>query len=756
MWGDVGANLSRGILLSGISLLICPRPALAQPETVAAGEKAATEEEQPSETIVVTAQRRSEDIRDVPISVTAISGDALQARGIEQLSDLYKVTSGLVIGRAAGVLQPFLRGIGNPATANGNESSVAVYVDEVFFSRLPTAAFSLGNIERVEILKGPQGTLFGRNASAGVIQIITRDPSHTPGINGTVSVASYETLEGNSYATTGISDTLALDFAVAGRWQADGYGRNIITGTRNSYEDYASGKMKLLWEPSAFTTIRTSLMRAWNKLSVEGNTYPGTTAGYESLPLPAVPFTTIGFYDTRFDTDSYAKADVTAASVKIDQELPFATLTSISAWSRTDVRGIVDLDFSERPDAIFRYRGHISLWTQELKLSSAARAPVNWVAGLYYYNSLSTYDHISFRSPSGLALPPSVQPGGLTAAVAGLDSEASQRAKSYAAYGQLTWQVSDPLSLTGGLRYTHDDTRAEGSTLVGTVTRVALGLQPLQVAGPPNRVKDDRLTWRVAAAYDFDDRLNAYLSASRGYKAGIFNLLLYASQPAKAEVVDAYEAGIKSVLFDGRLHLNAALFWMDVADPMVQIVTGSTLIFSNAESARSKGFEFDGTARVSDNLTVNFAGTFADARYRSYTNAVCAPQNPLPPFGRVRPAVQCDASGHYLPRAPKFTSNLGFEYRTGTSLGNLTLSGNWSHNSGYFQQPSNDLRQDSYEIIDASAHLAVSEHLGLRLWAENIGDAKYTNRAGENLGPAGSPFQAGSPRVVGATIDFRF
>ena len=214
-----------------------------------------------------------------------------------------------------------------------------------------------------------------------------------------------------------------MDFSLAGRWQADGYGRNITTGKRNSFEDYASGRIKLLWEPSASTKVRASMLRAWNYLSVEGNTYPGTTAGYESLPLPTEPFTTIGFYDTRFDTDSYAKAKVTAANVKIDQELSFASLASISAWSKTEVQGVVDLDFSERPDAIFRYQGHISLWTQELKLSSKAQMPLNWVAGLFYYNSLSTYDDITFRSPSGNALPPAVQAGGLTAAVAGLDSE---------------------------------------------------------------------------------------------------------------------------------------------------------------------------------------------------------------------------------------------------------------------------------------------------------------------------------------------
>ena len=295
--------------------------------------------------------------------------------------------------------------------------------------------------------------------------------------------------------------------------------------------------------------------------------------------------------------------------------------------------------------------------------------------------------------------------------------------------------LAHPFSLTGGLRFTHDDTSAKGSTLVGTVSRVAQGLAPLQVAGPPNSVKSNRLTWRAAAAYEFNGRLNAYVSASRGYKAGIFNLLLYASQPAKSEVVDDYEAGFKSLLLDGRLRLNAALFWMDIAHPMVQIVTGTTLIFSNAESARSKGFEVEGLALLTDNLNLRFSGTFTNARYRSYTNAVCAPGNPLPPFGRVRPAIQCDASGHYLPRAPKFTSNLGFDYRTGTTVGELTLSGNWSNNSGYYQQPSNDLHQAAYEIIDVSMHLALRESLGLRLWAENIADAKYTNRAGEKFWP---------------------
>ncbi len=206
-------------------------------------------------------------------------------------------------------------------------------------------------------------------------------------------------------------------------------------------------------------------------------------------------------------------------------------------------------------------------------------------------------------------------------------------------------------------------------------------------------------------------------------------------------------------MLDGRLRLNATLFWMDIAHPMVQIVTGTTLIFSNAESARSKGFEVEGLALLTDNLNLRFSGTFTNARYRSYTNAVCAPEiRSLRSAGCGR---QSSATPAALPSArAEIHLEPGFRLPTGTTLGELTLSGNWSNNSGYYQQPSNDLHQAAYEIIDVSMHLALRESLGSGYGGKHRRCEIYQSRRRE-IRPGRLSVPGRSPRVVGATVDFR-
>src|ERR1700730_4702770 len=208
------------------------------------------------EEIVVTAQKREQSLQRIPISVTAVTGDSLQARVLTDASSFAETTSGLQLGQGtAGVVVPFLRGVGTSATNLGAESSVAVYADGVYFSRLPAGFFSLNNVERVEVLKGPQGTLFGRNSSAGVIQIITKDPSHTPMVKGSVSYGDYNTVDASAYATTGLGDEAAADVSLSFRNQGDGYGRNITTGSRANYNDDVTVRSKLIIESQDATRI---------------------------------------------------------------------------------------------------------------------------------------------------------------------------------------------------------------------------------------------------------------------------------------------------------------------------------------------------------------------------------------------------------------------------------------------------------------------------------------------------------------------
>ena len=288
--------------------------------------------------IIVTAQRRAENLQKVPIAITAFSAAALQARGLREITDLTAATPGLQIGNQNGLVQPFLRGIGNPASSVGNESSVAVYIDGVYYTTLASGFFSLPNVDRVEILKGPQGTLFGRNSSGGVIQLVTKDPSHDTSVRGSLQHGNYATTEGNLYATTGLGEKAAIDLSISGRRQAHGYGRSTTTGHRHSYSDNFSARSKLLFQPTDGTRITLTGLYGYSKASIQGNFFPGTTQGPLTPPAYIVPKS--GFYDTNDGQDSYTRFSQEGMTLKIEQDLSFAQLASTTAsHSRAYVLG---------------------------------------------------------------------------------------------------------------------------------------------------------------------------------------------------------------------------------------------------------------------------------------------------------------------------------------------------------------------------------------------------------------------------------
>jgi iron complex outermembrane recepter protein len=710
------------------------------------------------EDIVVTAQRREENLQRVPIAVSAIKGEVLEMRGIEQVADLARATPALDFGKASGILQPVLRGLGNLSTPIGNESSIALYVDGVFYSRLPTAGLDLNNIERVEVLRGPQGTLFGRNSSGGVIQIVTKDASFEPSMSGQLSYGRLNIIQGSAYGTAGISKNIAVDISVSGRSQDDGFGRNVTTGGRSGYEEYFGTRTNILFKPSDQTSIRLGGFHTVNYTDTDANTFPGTTRGYESLPLPSAPLPALGFWDKDTNYDIGVKGEQNGASLHIRQALGNITLSSITAYSRTTTKtkDHFDSDFGARDDANAYFSGYLNLFTQEIQLSSADDGPLDWTGGLYYYHTKARYNAIEFRSPSGNALPPTVQPGGVASFVAGIDSNSRQIARSYAAYGQATYEIADGLKFTGGVRFTHDKTSAEGSILLGVVTRVAAGLVPLQLAGASAHVKDDRVTYRAALSYDLTRDTMIYVSHSTGYKAAVFNLLLYNPSPAAAERVSAYEAGIKTKMLENHVRLNAAAFWYDIRNPQVQIGIGTNLLFSNAPKAQIKGLEAEAEILVADGLTLRINGSYLDAQYRDYPNAVCTPENPNPPFGRVRPFVLCDAAGNRLPRASKFTGAVGVQFKQPTEVGEFLASVDLNHNSGYFFFPSNDLHQKAYDLLEAQITYKPNDNFSFKIWGKNLTNTKYAYRAFEQAGPVGSPYTAAEPQTYGVTLGFDF
>lgn len=700
------------------------------------------------EEIVVTAQRREQNLQKVPISVTAVSGDSLQARGITDVSSFAQATSGLQLGQGtAGVVVPFLRGVGTSATNLGAESSVAVYADGVYFSRLPVGFFSLSDVERVEVLKGPQGTLFGRNSSAGVVQIITKDPSHAPMVKGSVTYGDYNTVESNFYATTGINDKIAVDLAASYRNQGDGYGRDLTTSNRANYNDDVTVRSKLLIEPGDTTRIIVGGYFAHSKVGLQGNTYPGTIQGYSSLPFAALP--SLGFYDQRNDTDSFAQASSWGVSIKLQQDFGFARFNSITAYSHENEFLQADGDYTERPDFLVLVDGHVNQTTQEFQLVSRNNSRFNWIAGLFYYNALSVFDNDKLLTPSG-ALAAAFGPG--------LTAGAEQRARSTAGYAQTSYEVLPKLSLTGGLRYTHDIVEANGYVGLNFPTPVII-YQPGAATSPTSKT-----TYRAALDYQVTDAVLTYLSVSEGYKSNSFNLQTYDPVANRPEVLTAYELGMKSDLLNRRLRINSSVFLYDIKNPQVQLYENSTNVTSNAGGSRVRGAEIEMQAVVANGFNARLSATFLDAKYTSYGTVLAdgtviggapsGPQNFNPPYGAL-PLQSVNATGNYTPQSPKITLSTGIDYAISTAIGGFLFNVDYYHNSGFYWEPDNFLRQTSYGLLDARIKFEPTEKFAFTVWGKNLIDEHYASQALTQAGPAGYPYIAAPPLTFGVSFEFK-
>ncbi|MBB4642552.1 TonB-dependent receptor [Rhizorhapis suberifaciens] len=702
--------------------------------------------------IVVTAQKRSESLQKIPIAVTAFSGRSLEARGINNVLEVATLTPGLQLSNASGEVIPFLRGVGNTANPVGNEASVAVYVDGVYFSRLPSGFFSLANIERMEVLKGPQGTLFGRNSSGGVIQIITPDPSHSTSLRGHIGYGSFSTVHGDVYATTGLGEKAALDIAVAGTKQGHGYGRNITSGHRATFSDDFTARTKLLIELGDRTHILLSGFYAYARNGALGNTYPGTTQGLQSPPIAGTPASfsaapPLDFYDQRSDLDNHNLARAWGGSLRVEQELGNLRLKSITAYLHDKEHQLIDGDYGPRPNYRADLFSKVEQITQELQLSNAPGERLSWIVGLFYYNASGKYDPLAFQ---GSAFFPNDVVG--DSIVNSFSIYGRQRAKSYAGYAQATYPILPRLKITGGVRYTMDRLSGSGHNDISVANGIAF------IPGPvvTGRDRTNKLTFKVAADYEFGENILGYASFSRGYKSSNFNLLPFSGVPNKPETLDAYEVGLKSELFNRRLRINAAIFRYDIGNPQVQLLNNGAVVLSNADSSRVTGVDLEGGLKVTRSLTMTFGATYLNSKYRRYLGAPSGPPNPVAPFGSVSPQIAIDASGNRTPMAAKLTAVAGLQYIMETAVGALDLSTDYAYNDGFFWEPDNFLNQKPYHLVNAQIRLRPSDKISTAAWVKNLVDEKIAVFAATQEGPSGYPFVAGPPRTYGVTLGFEF
>ncbi|WP_176489165.1 TonB-dependent receptor [Rhizorhabdus dicambivorans] len=719
--------------------------------------------------IVVTAQRREQNLQDTPVAVSAFNAQQLLSSGVANVRDLAHVDASLNIPSAAGVYLPFLRGIGNSAGGNvGNESSVAGYIDDVYYSRLSTAYLALGSMERVEVLKGPQGTLFGRNSSGGAIQMFTKDPGQTAEVNGMLGYANYDRLSGQLYAATPITETLGWNISLGGVNQRDGWGKSITTGEDAYLEKYATVRSKLVWEPGAGTRIKLVGFYAYSKgdMGLTQDRHSGSygsspnwaafgrpfPAGY---PNPAVVLPSLAdvpgghFYDNRLNFKNFQREEGYGASLRIDQEIGFADFVSISAFRNSKGQGHYDADYSAQNFFFGDLNNIDRQWSQEFQLKSRRGSAIDWIVGAFYLHSKAGYNPVQVRGDLLNAL---IAPGGAQ------NLYGRQLVNSYSVYGQATAPLSEKTNLTLGLRYTRDEVSGLGRT---TATIPGVGEVPIAPNFTAARTYK-RVTWKGALDHHLSDDLMAYASISRGYKAGTFNTFSLDTVPADPETVDAYEIGLKSELFDRRVRLNGAVFWNDIKNPQVLTIISKGLAvgigLTNAQKARVKGAEVGMEAVAADGLKLRGALTYLDAKYRSFVNAPFYTLN-----GRtlVGPALG-DASGFRLPNVPKWRLSVGANYTVETGAGTWVGDVSANHTGGFPWTADNRISEKAVTLINASLNFTPSslDWLTVGLWGKNLGDVQHYSITQASTGPAGDIgghiSSAAAPRTYGASVSFKF
>ncbi len=688
------------------------------------------------EEIVVTAQRREQTLQDVPIAITAITADAMERRGIQGNEELVQLAPALNIGRSGSTPLLYLRGIGNQSGSPGSEPSVPLYIDGVYVLGQTVTLFSFNNIERVEVLRGPQGTLFGRNATGGLMHVITRKPSFEPQAELTLGYGNYNTLEGNFYGSTGLTDNVAIDLAAFYTDRGEGFGNNVVTGNEVGLSKEYALRSKLLIQPGDNTeiTLAGDYVRVDSDIGLVRQFYPGTIA------LDGVTRRMSNEHDIQHSFDPFSITHRGSGALTINHEFSGLKFVSISAYQENSNRWVLDLDGTAAGIVHASTEDLNTGWTQEFQLQNAEPGKLDWVLGAYFLDSTI---ELKYQTITGLAAGPAVF----------LRRQGEVDTESMSFFAQGTYELLQDTNLTLGVRWTKDEKSLDQTTTTAFGT------------GAPftSKLDDDQITYRIALDHQLTEDLMLYGTISRGYKSGEFNLTTQGNPPIEAEILDAYEVGIKSQLLDNRLRLNLSAFYYEFDDLQLSQQLGASTLILNATSAKFQGAEFDFEMVVTDHLTVSGGAAFTDGEYKDFPGAPMSFNEPYscalggpgpgdPNFGNQ----QCfgNAKGNETVRTPPVTANLGISYEIPFLEGQLGLATSLYYTDRFFYEVDNRLKEDAYTIVNAEVRWEnAAENFILKGWSKNLFDKEYAMGASASTADQYLP---ANPRTFGVSATFRY
>jgi iron complex outermembrane receptor protein len=688
--------------------------------------------------IVVTAQRRSERLSDVPISITAISSEQLAQADVNTLMDISKLTPALRFDYVGPNVQPSIRGIGTSFATAGGLGNVGIYVDGFYAPNPLGTDFQLLDVQNVQVLKGPQGTLFGRNTTGGAILVTTAQPSTTTSATAEAAYGSFNTQRYQGYLTTGLTDKIAVDIEGMYR-EGNGFVHNIVTDDKDqgAYED-STVRAGIKAEVSDAVSL---LFRYSHSLNDDPAGVLGNALVENGVPLTAALHPSVealfGVPVVATQPNQVANASqVSFQSVaNIFQltgtaDLGFATLTSYTQHRKETSTYYSDLDYSSSPLFNLRVPNAETTFTQEFLLASNPGGPLQWTTGAFYFHYIDSYPATAFGS---------------FGAPLAVGANSASTTSSIATFADVTYEVVPNLFLTAGARYSHDEVSDAYFSTPDSSGNLVRDNVP--------SIDGNKVTPRVVVRYKPTETSSVYASFTHGYKPGLLNVgggslddLII--QP---ESISAYEVGYKYGVRD--FSFDVASFAYDYKNLQISSYNGTQSILTNAATARIYGFE--GELRYSPiaGLNLNLASAYTDAKYKDFDSAAFYDlSSPFLYNIGTRPG---GASGQQMQLAPKVTGSAGGSYTMEVARSHLTFSGNLYYTSSFSFDAAGQFPQKAYETLGLRIEWTdPSDRLTFALFGDNVTDSHYlTQVLPSTFGIGGS---WAYPATVGGSMRYKF
>ena len=660
------------------------------------------------ESITVTAQKKEKNVQDVPASVDVFSHIQIEDARMENILDLTRFSPNVHMKQNYTEHVIVIRGI--PSFRASTHSPAGLYVDDVSYPLHYMQNATLFDVERAEILKGPQGTLYGRNTESGVISIITRQPGNETRSRVFGEYAGYDTIRsGANFSGPLVADTLFMGAAFQYKI-SDGFIDNTYTGNDKAADlEQLNGRAALRWTPAHAwdLSFTADVMEADNHIG-----------GYRLITGPDATSP----HEVRKDEDESYKEDGHSQVLRIKYRGDRFDVLSVSGLLNQSLDRLADSDLTA--DSSKRQRSDFKIeerqFSQEFRILSNRNGPFEWLGGFYGFTEQSDFDYRHEKVFAGITV---------KNPIADIDTQ------GYAFFGQATYSPVSTLHLTAGLRFDHQD-------LDGDLTDAILG------KSCSDELSYDEFLPKFSVAYDISDTLMAYGSVSRGYLAGGFNWLMNPVSETfnyDSEYTWNYELGMKSEWMNGRLMANLSVFYTQIDDKQVAELDADTSLsrISNAAEACSQGLEFEVKAVLIHGVEI-FAGMgVTESKFDEFTATE---------WNEAKTAlVERDYQDNYLPYAPKYTYNAGIQYRSPTGI---FCRADFLGAGKYYGDAANTSSQSDYQTVNLRLGYE-TESVDIYLWVENLFDEEYLTYV--------SPFNSssdvgldGAPRIAGITLAYRF